>query len=560
MQCEGITRSGQRCRNKALDDEIFCEVHMRVNHSYNLALLAPFLTTLLFCYFFLFGLFFETLIYGVFDLNYLKYAGLSDLFINMFRNGGMLTVVVLKLWIAYAVILALIFIVWLLVKVILTTSRKHLKPVRRFKIIGISLGIFVLNFMHMFVVLLPKRNRSNPSQILIGREHLVRTLLKHKAAVTPTVGPDPAVIAGNFYRRYIAVSTFNNHRFFVTLLLLVITSAVAILYAGHDARKMRACIIKVADKKIVSAESMSKSLYPGLNISNLCQNDLTDLPDDVELADKFSRSLSGFFTFPVVLLKRGETATPVVYLGSTSRFEMFFNGSTRLPFAVSTQNLAPLFDEGVEQGSAQLVQLQEKLGEIQKMAQQNGSDIAAFSKTAAQQPVVDTSELEQKLNALQQSVTNSDNSLQNLQHGLERVSNALKEVELDHTKRIVATIPAYCWDIPPHLVITFNVGVTRVAGADTADLIRKLAYEYAEANSRYIVVAGYSDPSGSSFDNYRLSRQRAEEVTSIMQEAGLDKTVLYVIGGGEDDSNTLPRRRVEIRDCTLRNKDGSGAS
>ncbi|MCF8467431.1 MAG: OmpA family protein [Sneathiella sp.] len=551
MQCEGITRSGQRCRNKALEDEIFCEIHLRVNHSYNLALLAPFLTTLLFCYFFLFGLFFETLVYGVFDLNYLKYAGLSDLFINMLRNGGMLTVVVLKLWIAYAVILALVFIIWLLVKVILTTSRRHLKPVRRLKIIGISLGIFTLNVLHMFVVLLPRRNRSNPSQILIGREHLVRTLLKHKKVVTPPVGPDPAVIARTFYRRYIAVSTFNNHRFFITLLLLVITSAVSIVYAGHDARKMRACIIKVADRKIVSAESISQSLYPGLNISNLCQNGLTDLPDDVELADKFSRSLSSFFTFPVILLKRGETATPVVYLGSTSRFELFFNGSTRLPFTVSTQNLAPLFDEAAEQDSVQLTQLQEKLDEVQKLAQQNSVDIATSTKTAAQQPTLDTSELEQKLDALERSAAASGRSLQNLEKGLDRVSNALKEVELDHTKRIVATIPAYCWDMPPHLVITFNVGVTRVTGKVTADLIRKLAYEYAEADSHFIVIAGYSDPSGSSFDNYRLSRQRAETVTSIMTEAGLDKTVLHVIGGGEDDSSILPRRRVEIRDCTL---------
>ncbi|MFC4270692.1 OmpA family protein [Sneathiella chungangensis] len=551
MQCEGITRAGERCRNKALDDEIFCEVHLRVNRTYNLALLVPFLTTLLLCYFFLFGLFFETLHYGIFDLHYLKYAGLSDFFISMLRNGGVLTIVVLKAWIFYTAILAVIFGLWLIVKVVMVTSHKHLKPVRRMKIMGLSLGIFILNVLHMFVVLLPKRNRKNPSQILIGREHLALSLHRHRRALGEGSGPDPADIARDIYRRFLAVCTFNNHRFFVTILVLVVASTGSILYAGYDARKMRECIIMVADRKILpAAADPSATLYPALNMSNLCQSDLADLPDDVDVSSKFRRSLTSFFRFPVVNLKQGEAAAPVLYLGSTARFELFFNGSTRLPFAVPVQNLGPLFDQGNDEEDSRFAAIEGKIDSIEKLARENNETIATLGKSMQQREETDTANLKLKLEALERSAAKSEAALDNLEEGLGRVSYALNEVELDHTKRIVATIPDYCWDLSPHMVVTFKTGSTRVTGADTQDLIRQLATRYAGGGSRFIVISGHSDPSGSSFDNYRLSRQRAAAVTNLMLEAGLEKTALYMIGRGEDNSSSLPQRRVEIRDCT----------
>lgn len=145
MQCEGITRAGRRCRNKALDDEIFCEIHLRVNRTYSLALLVPFLTILLLCYFFIFGLLFDTLVYGVFGLNYLKYAGLSDFFVSMFRTGGMLTVVVIKFGRLFRSIGGAVSVI-LVVHMIIQTSHRHLRAGRRLKIVSLGLGIFVLNF------------------------------------------------------------------------------------------------------------------------------------------------------------------------------------------------------------------------------------------------------------------------------------------------------------------------------------------------------------------------------------------------------------------------------
>ena len=552
MQCEGITRDGHRCRNKALDDEIFCEIHTRVNRTYNLALLVPFLTTLLLCYFFVFGLFFETLVYGVFDLNYLKYAGLTDLFISMFRTGGMLTVLVLKIWVIYAVIVGVIFGLWLIVSVIRKTSHKHLKPMRRLKIVGLSLGIFILNILHRFVILMPKRNRRNPSQILVGREHLALSLQRHRRALTPDGEPDPSKAASDIYRRFLAVSTFNNHRFFVSILLLVVVSSGSILYAGHDARKMRECIIQVADKKIVpAAEAAAPSLYPGLNISSLCQSSLSDPPEDVDVTEKFRRSLISFFTFPVVLLARGEETDPVLYLGTTARFELFFNGQTRLPFSVPVENLAALFGDGNAEDSERVKSLETRLDGIEKLAQSNSKAIDSLGKSVQRREARNTANLQRKLNELEQSAAESGTALAVLQQGLDRIGDVLNAVELEHTERIVGTIPDSCWQTSPHMVVTFSVGSTRVTGTETKELIRRLATNYSESESRFIVISGHSDPSGSTFDNYRLSRARAKEVHTLMRSAGLDSSALYMIGRGEDHSSSnLPRRRVEIRDCT----------
>ena len=552
MQCEGITRDGHRCRNKALDDEIFCEIHTRVNRTYNLALLVPFLTTLLLCYFFVFGLFFETLVYGVFDLNYLKYAGLTDLFISMFRTGGMLTVLVLKIWVIYAIIVGVIFGVWLIVSVIRKTSHKHLKPMRRLKIVGLSLGIFILNILHRFVILMPKRNRRNPSQILVGREHLALSLQRHRRALTPDGEPDPSKAASDIYRRFLAVSTFNNHRFFVSILLLVVVSSGSILYAGHDARKMRECIIQVPDKKIVpAAETAAPSLYPGLNISSLCQSSLSDPPEDVDVTEKFRRSLISFFTFPVVLLARGEETDPVLYLGTTARFELFFNGQTRLPFSVPVENLAALFGDGNAEDSERVKSLETRLDGIEKLAQSNSKAIDSLGKSVQRREARNTANLQRKLNELEQSAAESGTALAVLQQGLDRIGDVLNAVELEHTERIVGTIPDSCWQTSPHMVVTFSVGSTRVTGTETKELIRRLATNYSESESRFIVISGHSDPSGSTFDNYRLSRARAKEVHTLMRSAGLDSSALYMIGRGEDHSSSnLPRRRVEIRDCT----------
>jgi outer membrane protein OmpA-like peptidoglycan-associated protein len=564
MQCEGITRAGKRCRNKALDDEIFCEIHLRVNRTYNLALLIPFATALLFAYFFLFGLYFDTLHYGIFDLQYLKYAGLDDFFIGMLRNGGMLTAVVLKAWAFYTFLVAAVFTIWLLARLIHVTSGKHLKLATRLKMIGLSLGIFTLNVLHMFIFMIPQRNRKYPAQIMIGREHLALSLNRHRRTLADKDGPDPAEIAGTLYRRFLAVSTFRNHRFAVTILLLTLASTASILYAGYEARKMRQCIIMASDGRIVPAEKDAATLYPALNMSSLCRSHLDTPAEDISVSSKFRRTLVNFFNFPVVMLKQGQAAKPVLYLGATSRFELFFNGATRLPFAVPVQHLGPLYDPPPMRDDSRIAGIETRMGAIEALAQENSrtlleslrlgqenSNLLKSLADAAKQPLTpDLGAVNHKLARLEQNAAETAAAIDGLQEGMGRIGHALGEIEQTTTARIGASVPEDCWEIDPHLIVTFNVGSTRVSGAETQALIARLAEHFKKREKHFIVISGHSDPSGSTFENYRLSRQRAHEVTNLMLEAGLAKEALFVIGRGEDDSPDLPQRRVEIRDCS----------
>ena len=565
MQCEGITRAGNRCRNKALDDEIFCEIHLRVNRTYNLALLIPFATLLLLAYFFLFGLYFDTLHYGIFDLQYLKYAGLSDFFIGMLRNGGMLTAVVLKAWAFYTAIVAILFGVWLLARIIHVTSGKHLKPLTRLRMIGLSLGIFTLNLLHMFIFMIPERNRKYPAQILIGREHLALSLDRHRKSLKDKSAPDPAEIAATLYRRFLAVSTFRNHRFAVTILLIGAASTVSIFYAGYDARKMRECVILLAEGRIAPAAGIDRdALYPALNLSGLCRSGSGVPGTDISVTEKYRHTLINFFTFPVVLLRQGEAAKPVLYLGSTARFELFFNGKTRLPFAVPTDHLGPLYDPprtadesrlvGMESGISALAKLVERtrhsVAESLHLGRKNSKQLETLASATEARAVPDLDAVNRKLAQLERTATDAEAAIDGLQEGMGRISHALSEIEHHNSARIAASVPEECWEIEPHLVVTFNVGSTRVSGAETQALIRRLAEHFKDRERHFIVISGHSDPSGSTFENYRLSRQRAHEVTDLMLEAGLAKEALFVIGRGEDNSPDLPQRRVEIRDCS----------
>ncbi len=522
MQCEGITRSGRRCRNKALEDGIFCDIHLRVNQTYSLTLLVPLLTVLLLGYFFLYGIFFDTLVYGVFDLNYLKFAGLADFFTSMMRVGGMLTVVVLKLWLAFTFAVALCFAIALLVKVTVLTSRLHLKLGRRIRIIGLSLGIYVLNFLHLFVVLMPRLNRRQPAQLLVGREHLARSLRAEKQRTHQSFPRNARRSVALFFRRFLFISTFGNHRFFATILALVVTSAVTVLYAGHQAREVRGCVIDAAENQPVTTAKPSG--LPGLNITTLCSDGPVPVPQNVSIAGKFSDSLSSFFSYPAIVLSAGTEQIPLAYIGSTDRFELFFSGVTRLPFILPNRNLGAMFDRP----SPEVVQLSADIQEeLSSLASQSRSTEAALAAVA--------------------TLTGTENLQKQKIDSLER---EMQELLATERQRIIASIPADCWAIPPIALLEFKSGSADTSQTAKQELFVALSRRFQEIGSRRIVISGFTDPSGPPGLNMELSVERAEAVRDILVVFGLDPKFVTAIGHGEDSDPRYPQRRVEIRDCT----------
>jgi len=544
MQCEGITRAGRRCRNKALDDEIFCEIHLRVNRTYNLALLVPFLTLLLLCYFFIFGLLFDTLVYGVFELNYLKYAGLSDFFVSMFRTGGMLTVVVIKIWVAFSVLLALLFSIILVIHMIIQTSHRHLRAGHRLKIVTLSLGIFVLNFLHMFVFILPERNRKDPSHILIGREHMARSLKHQKQIAAQAFDEKPRAAALTYYQLFLSFCSFKNHRFSATLILMVLISTLSIYHAGEKAKETRNCVIDAVNNNTITTVT-SSALYPGLNIANLCKASDEKPLEDVNLFLSYARTIGEFFTFPVVFFDVLSKGKPIIFIGSTERFELFFNGETRMPFAVPVQSLPALFPPAPEISFTK----NPEFTVLKNTVQNNSQRVASLAKKIAKRPVLSSSVLKHKIARIEECANRSRSKLHRLKLGLDKVSYELFQMEKNSNNRIAASIPKGCWNREPHLILSFDVGAEKISSVFTINKIKNLAADLTKSERQVVVISGFSDPTGPQRDNDSLSRRRANEVKSLMLRAGLKEKTIYSVGHGENFSEILPRRRVEIRNC-----------
>lgn len=525
MQCEGITRSGQRCRRKALEGELFCSIHQRVNQTYSLALLVPFLTVLLLAYFFLYGIFFDTLVYGVFDLNYLKFAGLSDLFVSMLRVGGLLTVVVLKLWLVFTILTALVLAIALVIKLTIVTSRLHLKFGRRLRIIGLSLGIYVLNFLCLFIFLFPRLNQKEPLQLLVGREHLARTLRAEKKRHHPALPRKFRKTTHTYFRHFLTLSSIRNHRFFATLLVLAITSLVSIIYAGHQARNVRACVTEAAQNP--ASIDVPASNLPGITITTLCLDGTDPEESDISVAGKFSKSLSSFFSFPAIVLTSNNETIPLVYVGSTDRFELFFSGVTHLPFILPNQNLGLMFNGGRPHSADRITDLQAELAELAAQAQKTGQAIGDL--TPGDQSGRVLKRLDQKLALLE-----SD-----LQH------------VFDHRQQLsLSSVPSLCWERPPLAILKFDPGKTDISGRAARQLIEDYAMSFLVTDRQRIVLSGYADPTGSAYQNDLISENRATAARALFLAAGLDPAHVTAIGHGEDHGSGLPRRRVEIRDCT----------
>lgn len=89
---------------------------------------------------------------------------------------------------------------------------------------------------------------------------------------------------------------------------------------------------------------------------------------------------------------------------------------------------------------------------------------------------------------------------------------------------------------------------------ESALLIPKIIATIKERNSVDTSVVGHTDTAGSEEYNYRLSRQRAEEVARLLLEAGVDRSILEITSHGEknqlvptaDDVSEPRNRRVEV--------------
>lgn len=531
MQCQGRTRSGLRCRNKSISGELFCDVHMRVNHSHNLALLIPLLIGVFSAYFFFFGLLFNTVVFGVFDINYLAFAGIEDLFLNMLRFGAITTLFIFVIWTLYVALLVLVFTVILVVQMIRSTSGGGLTLVQRLKVIGLSFVVFCLNILMMLVIRFPARNRWHLTSMAKRRENFARSLFDLKAKSAPVKISKPVISARDTFKNFLTFRNLANHRFFATILLLFASSLAITYHAGSEAEYARACSLLHNQK----AEENSFSLFPipALMLKEPCRltNGLSASKTKKEkseesLTQTFIVSLTRFFDFTPVTLQAFDGQINLLHLSSTSRFDLFFNGQSGKSLAVPRGGLLPFYSDSDNGGIEPSVQM-----------------------------------IERQIHHLQEKVQTSNTTLFNLNKELKRNTAKLDQIDRSSLKNgKTATskeaaknggIPMHCWRRSPDYIIPFITSSASVENAGFLDRLAKLSIRYRKNQDLSVVITGFADTTGPIGLNQHLSEQRARTISQIFEKLGIDPNRIFPVGMGENVNKTLPPRRVEIRSCRL---------
>ena len=526
MQCQGRTRSGKRCRNRSLDTELFCDIHMRVNHAHNLALMLPLILGVLVAYFFFFGMFFNTVIFGIFDINYLKYAGLEDLLLNMVHFGAIITLIILLIWISYAVILSIGCAIWLIFRMVKSTGMSGLGLGDRMKVIGTSLLIYMINILMLIVVLFPKRNRKPFDRMALARQKMALSLDDLRIREGGPIKGRPLINAQDVYQNYLYFRSVGNHRFFMSIALLFLVTLAVTYYTGHEAQRTRTCSLEKAGN--IELNSPDILPFPAYILKQDCISSDQQQNDPDGLTATFVRALWGIFKFSSVIVQSPEGQIELLHLATTSRFDLFFNGadgrSLALPRGILTlQDATKEKDDGNSLFSA----LKRQFGKLEQNISQSNRTLFGLGR--------DLQKTTAELNRLNQTSSRRNQS-QNLPSLASRLSHLPPHL-------------ASCWTKEPSLYVQFIKEAHILKQASTLKSILRLSRKILKKPNQTILLAGYADPPGDDTFNFRLSLKRAQHVSTLLQNLGISETRLYAAGMGENSSRDLPRRRVEIRIC-----------
>jgi len=520
MQCQGKTRIGRRCRNRSLDGELFCDVHMRINHTQNLALLIPAGIGLTTAYFFFFGLFYKTAIFNIFGISYLQYAGLEDLILAMLQFGGLVSLILISLWLVYILLLTVFFSFAFIYRMFRSTGQSSLKPGRRLKVILLGLYVLLANILLRALYLIPSQKGRRGTKIKVSRDAFSRALLNlHNEDGNLRAGR-PFQTARHTFQDFLSFKAMGNHRFVAFTLLLFILSSAMTYYATGRAEYARDCALANARPAPIVAKTTPASAYI---INQPCQL-ASDQPSATPKG-QLARMLSGFFDYRPVTLNTKRIPVKLLHLATTSRFDLLFNGQNSktliipkgIPGGVSPDKKGPVL-------APRLLKLEQKFVVLEERLRVSGKHWTELG-TALKQTNRQLSGLQR-----QQLITSV-------------TAAASSKSENSRAKEI----PAFCWQKIPDYIVSYDRGQTATTDAEVLDIIVRLAIRYGAEPDQNLVIAGYADPSGSKATNDRISRQRATKIGELFEKLGLNRHRLYPVTMGENDSLRLPQRRVEIR-------------
>ncbi|WP_415721204.1 OmpA family protein [Photobacterium ganghwense] len=131
--------------------------------------------------------------------------------------------------------------------------------------------------------------------------------------------------------------------------------------------------------------------------------------------------------------------------------------------------------------------------------------------------------------------------------------------------RCRAALPAMSYQQARDLTLPFESG-QRVASSQQQQILRDIAeYVRLDKSVKRILIDGHTDNVGSSLANLQIARVRADDVASVLEEAGVPESLIqvrahgarYPVAGNDSELGQANNRRVTVR--VIRRQDDKGS-
>ena len=464
MQCQGRTRLGRRCRNRSMEGELFCDVHMRVRHSENLAYLMPAITLIAFGYLLVFGLIYKSSIFSIFGLNFLEYAGIEDIAIQILRLGVIIFAALVALWLAYALILALIFSFVLIVRMIRNTDKSGLSFFTRIRLIGLSMLVLWFNMLIRFVSLLPSLQSRHGDRISSRRDNLTITIFKTRNEDGNLRPGQPVLNAREVFVEYLYLRSFGQHRMLMTTIVVFILSSALLLLSVNQASEFKHCFDETAVIDTDDDNVNSAIPYGSITPQSFCGFEGDN-----------SRLLGFFMDIHEVTFTLDDGPVPLLHLATTSRFHVFYDGRNGKSLLIPKGSLAAQSHKPDEELKDSINKVEIQVAEINGRLDQSMQSILEIRTLIA--------------------ATLKQNEIQ---------STRLSEIANKSTVSEEGVVVSHsCLQQPPIQIVAFELGSAAVDDPYLIDRLELLSQHLQEKPTQKIILAGFADKSGTSSLNNR---------------------------------------------------------
>jgi outer membrane protein OmpA-like peptidoglycan-associated protein len=505
MQCQGKTRIGRRCRNRALDSELFCDIHMRVDHSQNLTLMLPLLMALASGYFFFFGLAFETAVFSVFHVNYLSYAGIEDLFLNMLKFGVTILSLVFILWLVFAIILALFYAIRLTYDLTKATLNKKIGVRDRFKIIGLGIAVFFTNLVLRTVSFIPALQYKQGDKVSTRRDNFSKSIFNIRNANGKLRPGRPILNARNYFSEYLYFRSLGHHRFLTLTAMIFFLSVIFTFISLEDARIAKAC---ANEQQASENQQLSSEIPPnGYLLENDCSSTSTTLDETNSIS-----LISRLYGYRTVRMEGAETSLQLLHLSTTSRFHIFYDGQNKRPVLIPNNTVTL-----PQTGASEFV-----VSEISQLQQQ----------------------MDRLTGLVLQSVSSNNSILASLKQSNPTELIAILDDRTWRSDEILA-----CEKTKPVLIVSFGFARSDLTMPKIKHKLTFLGELLKKNPASKILIRGFTDTKGNREFNGIVSQQRAEGIKQFLLSEKVREEQLIAVGMGESHASTKPARRAELRFC-----------